>query len=232
MKAFLLAAGLGTRLRPITNNIPKCLVPINGRPLLDFWIESLVNSGVKEILINTHYMHDKVLEYTNSCKYKKFIKISYEDKLLGTAGSLLRNRSFFGDKGGLFIHADNFCLSNLKRFYQGHFNRPNNCLVTMMTFISENPKSCGIVEVDEKNILIDFHEKVKQPPGNLANGAIYFLSKSFIKNIGNIGNLNDFSNDVIPKYFGKIYTYPADGLLLDIGSMEAYKKINQIYKRL
>ena len=60
MRAILLAAGLGTRLRPITDKIPKCLVPINGKPLIDYWLEQLTKAGIEKFLINTHYLHEKV----------------------------------------------------------------------------------------------------------------------------------------------------------------------------
>ena len=66
MKALLLAAGFGTRLRPITDSIPKCLVDINGRPLLEIWIELLVNAGVNDILVNTHYLSDQVNFFVNN----------------------------------------------------------------------------------------------------------------------------------------------------------------------
>ena len=63
MRAILLAAGLGTRLRPITDTIPKCLVPINGKPLIDYWLEQLTKAGIEKFLINTHYLHEQVESY-------------------------------------------------------------------------------------------------------------------------------------------------------------------------
>jgi len=226
MRALLLAAGLGTRLRPITNDTPKCLVPINGRPLLDIWVETLVCSGVKEILVNAHYLHNQVKEYVNNSKYKNLILIQYEEELLGTAGTLIKNSSFLEDEGGLLIHADNLCLSGLEPFYKSHYNRPNHCLMTMMTFISQNPSSCGVIDIDKIGVVQKFYEKVKNPPSNIANGAIYFLSKEFIRKIIKMDNLFDFSIDVIPEFMGKIYTHPADNLLIDIGNHESYKKAN------
>jgi mannose-1-phosphate guanylyltransferase len=95
MKALLLAAGLGTRLRPITEKIPKCLVPINGVPLLDIWLEKLSNIGIEEFLINTHYLHQDVENFISKNKYKKKIKTTFEEKLLGTAGTLIKNKDFF-----------------------------------------------------------------------------------------------------------------------------------------
>ena len=88
MNALLLAAGLGSRLRPITNNTPKCLVPINGKPLLEYWLENIFNSGINECLINTHYLNNKVDDYVANSKYKKKIKLVFEKNLLGNAGSL------------------------------------------------------------------------------------------------------------------------------------------------
>ena len=114
-----MAAGLGTRLRPITNDTPKCLVPINGRPLLDIWVETLVCSGVKEILVNAHYLHNQVKEYVNNSKYKNLILIQYEEELLGTAGTLIKNSSFLEDEGGLLIHADNFSDGTMLTKYNG-----------------------------------------------------------------------------------------------------------------
>ena len=74
MKAILLAAGFGTRLRPLTNNIPKCLVPIKGKPLLEIWLDKLSDVGVKDFLINTHYLYDKVESFIKKSKYKNNCK--------------------------------------------------------------------------------------------------------------------------------------------------------------
>ena len=88
MKALLLAAGLGSRLRDLLQQYAKkCLVPINGKPLLEYWLENIFNSGINECLINTHYLHKKVEHYVANSNIKK-IKIVYEKNLLGTAGSL------------------------------------------------------------------------------------------------------------------------------------------------
>ena len=231
MKAILLAAGHGTRLRPLTNTIPKCLVPINGQPLLDIWLQNLVNSGVNEILINTHYLAERVYDYISKSKFKEFVLLKEEKELLGTAGTLLKNISFLDNEGGLLIHADNLCLSNLNNFYNSHYNRPSECIMTMMTFITENPSNCGVVGIDERGIVKEFYEKIENPPTNIANGAIYFLSKEFLNRLKKMKNLNDFSLDIIPKFIGKIYTSKSDGVLIDIGTSEAYKKANKIISK-
>lgn len=227
MKAILLAAGFGTRLRPITDNIPKCLVPINGKPLLLIWLERLSNAGFKEFLINTHYLSNQVNDFINGSIFKSNCVIRDEKVLLGTAGTLLSNLDYIGQDECLLIHADNYCLANFTDFITAHKQRPPNCLITMMSFRTDNPSSCGILEIDDNNIVIGFHEKVQYPPGNLANGAIYLLSNDFIKLIKEkYPKVSDFSTEILVHFLGKIYTYETNELFIDIGTPEAYYKVN------
>ena len=90
-KTILLAAGYGKRLKPITNELPKCLVPINGRPLLDIWLNKLTKEGFGPFLINTHYKNELVNDFIKKSEFKNQIEIVYEERLLGTAGTLIKN---------------------------------------------------------------------------------------------------------------------------------------------
>ena len=112
MRALLLAAGLGTRLRPLTDTIPKCLVPIVGKPLLEYWFKLLSDAGVHPVLVNTHYFPEKVMAHIENSRFSSIVKIVHEDELLGTAGTLLANRDFFGDEPLMLIHADNLSKFN------------------------------------------------------------------------------------------------------------------------
>ena len=91
MKALLLSAGIGKRLRPLTYDTPKCLMMINGKPLLEIWLEKLFNVGVNNFLINTCYLNQKVEKFINNSKYKDMVTLVHEEKLLGTAGTLIKN---------------------------------------------------------------------------------------------------------------------------------------------
>jgi mannose-1-phosphate guanylyltransferase len=229
MKAILLAAGFGTRLRPLTNDIPKCLVPINGKPLLQIWLENLTNAGVNSFLINTHYLSNQVNEFITFSKFHNKCILNYEEILLGTAGTLLNNLDFIGNGDCLLIHADNYCLADFNEFQKAHNQRPKDCLFTLMLFESDTPTECGIVEIDSQGVLIGFHEKIKNPPGNLANGAVYLLSHEFISIlIREFANVSDFSNEVLPRFLGKIYTYRTKEIFIDIGTPKAYLKANNI----
>lgn len=227
MKVILLAAGLGTRLRPLTENIPKCLVPIKGKPLLQIWLESLTSAGLKAFLINTHYLSDQVESFIKKCEFKDLCILKYEEKLLGTAGTLLANTNFINKDDCMLIHADNYCLANINLFLKAHYNRPNYCLMTMLTFRTNDPSSCGIVELNKDNVVIGFHEKIKSPPGNIANGAVYILSNELINYLKNeLPNATDFSNNVISLLKGRIFTYETSETFIDIGSPETYSKAN------
>ena len=228
MKAMLLSAGLGLRLRPITDQIPKCLVPIKGVPLLQIWLESLNKANIGPFLVNTHYLSEQVEDFIEQGGFKSQVTLVHEPQLLGTAGTLIKNIDFFQDDDGMLIHADNCCFANFHEFVNAHKNRPENCVMTMMTFRSNTPSTCGIVELDERGVVTGFYEKTESPPGNLANGAIYILSRGLMKNLQrDFSNLTDFSTEILPMLLEKIYTYETKELFIDIGTVESYEKANQ-----
>jgi mannose-1-phosphate guanylyltransferase len=227
VRALLLAAGLGTRLRPLTNTIPKCLIPIKGQPLLGIWLERLTQEGIGPFLINTHYLAGQVEAFVEASHYRSQINLVNEVELYGTAGTLLANLHFFQGEDGLLIHADNYCMADLKAFQQAHANRPPECLITMMTFRTTDPSSCGIVELNERGVVIGFHEKVSKPPGNLANGAVYILSAQLLKILGtDLHAVKDFSNEVLNHFVGQIYSYETSEIFLDVGTPENYLQAN------
>lgn len=224
MRALLLAAGLGTRLLPLTSTIPKCLVPIYGKPLLEYWIRMLKDGGVSPVLINLHHFADKILYYIENSEFEDIVFTVYEENLLGTAGTLLKNRGFFVNEPLMLIHADNLSRFNVKAFIERHNSRPPECEMTMMTFRTATPESCGIVELDERGVVLAFHEKVKNPPGNLANGAVYILEPKIFNFLENIGKeVIDFSTEVLPHYVNKIFTFHNDVYHRDVGTIESYK---------
>ena len=232
-KALLLAAGLGTRLKPLTKNIPKCLVKVGNEPILGIWLNNLSKAGCESVLINTHYLSNQVEDYLKKKEFGTMqIVTSYESSLLGTAGTLIKNSDFFLGGNSMFIHADNFTNANLQKFMHFHINTtiPKKKLLTMMTFKTDNPRSCGIVRVNKDGILEKFYEKDKDEHGNIANAAIYCFDDNLIKYlISKKEHLYDFSRDVIPNLLGKIQTYHTKSLLIDIGTLESLKKArNQV----
>lgn len=223
MRALLLAAGLGTRLQPLTNFLPKCLVPINGRPLLDYWIENLVTQGVDQILINTHYQASLVTEYLRYSGWNNRITLIHEARLLGTAGTALANRDFFRDEPFLIAHADNLTRFSCAEFMDIHQYRPASTVLTMMLFETEDPRSCGIVDLDKDGIVQAFHEKVANPPGNLANAAVYIVEPEVMEFLATLGKPEiDFSTEVIPHFVGRISTFLNSSYHRDIGTIKSW----------
>ena len=230
MRALLLAAGLGTRLRPLTETVPKCMVEIDGRPLLDHWIELLYEGGITDILINIHYLPEPIKAYVEHCRYPVNMATVYEDRLLGTAGTLHRNRGFFRGGPAMLIHADNLSLFDVRAFVKRFETRANGIDMTMMTFHTDAPETCGIVEIDATGVVSAFYEKVKSAPSNLANAAVYIVSSQVMNFIANMGTeIFDFSTEVLPHFLGRINTYQNDTYHRDIGTMESLSAARREY---
>ena len=208
IRALLLAAGLGTRLGLLTKHCPKCLIPIFGKPLLEYWLSALQQTGITSILVNIHHHQELVERFLARPCFSGWVRGIVEEKLLGTAGTLRENAKLFSNCTTFLAHADNWCHCDLTEFLDFHQNRrPENTLITMMTFRTESPESCGIVNIDNRGIVREFYEKVPEPSGNLANGAVYLLEPDVIVWLNQRREITDFSTQVLPEFVGQIATW-------------------------
>lgn len=218
MKAFLMAAGMGTRLKPLTDNIPKCLVPINGKPLLAWWIDLLEKHNVDEVLINLHYLPELVENFVKTYKTRVKINLVYEKELRGSAGTLLTNKEFVKDEKCFYIlYADNLTSINLLEFL-AEFEKSNHPF-GMVLFRSDNPESCGIAELNNTKTIIGFEEKPKNPKSNLANAGIYLASPEILDLIP-IKDVADIGFDLLPKLVNKMFGYETKEFFIDIGTFK------------
>ena len=154
-------------------------MPVHGRPLLDYWLASIQQMGTLNTIVNLHYLRREVGEYVRRPCYAARVQTFEEHDLLGTAGSLraIANQGCASGKTLLVIHADNWSDCDLGAFVDYHRSATGRgILMTMMTFDTDAPTQCGIVETDSNNTLIGFHEKQTEPPGNRANAAVYAMS--------------------------------------------------------
>ena len=226
MKAVLLIAGLGTRLRPLTNSIPKCLLPINGVPLLAIWFDKLLAAGVTEVLINTHWLAGQVVDFVaHSTPAGLKVRIFYEPSLLGSAGTLAANRDFFADEPFFIVYGDNLSDVDLADLYAAHLEeRP---LLTLGTFEAEFPERCGIAEVDSQGVVQGFVEKPEKPLSNRAAAGIYVAEPEIFDYFPEpeTSSVLDLGFDVIPKLVGQMRNYSI-GQLIDIGTPDNYRKAN------
>jgi mannose-1-phosphate guanylyltransferase len=230
MNVLLLSAGFGTRLGTLTKNKPKCLMEIKGVPILKIWLDNVLQLKPRNIFINTHYLSQQVFKfisenYSNSC-----IKIIHEKEIMGTAGTLFYLLDELKDDNCLLAHTDNFLTLNLKDFEYEHNRRPTKAIITALVFNTNKPQEFGIFKLDKESIAIAFHEKVKFPPGNIANAAVYLLSPVFINSLSIYKNkgLNDFSKDIIPLYLNQIYCFKTNCEVIDIGTPNNLYRANNI----
>ena len=233
MKALLLAGGEGKRLRPLTNKLPKCMMPIQGRPLLDIWLKELKNTGViSKVLINVFYKKNIVIDYLLNSSWRNFIEIADEEELLGTAGTIFKNYAFFENENFFVAHADNLCITNLKSFLKSHDKRPCEANLTMMLFKTNTPETCGIVKLNNKNLVEEFFEKQKENNGNLANGAVFIFNKNIKEITSRYIDIQkvplDISQNVIPIFLGKINTFVNKSVHIDIGNVSSWKAANSV----
>lgn len=197
-------------------------MPIGGRPLLEYWLQTLHIEGVNEVIVNTCYHSEVVRKFLAREHFAKWVSTVNEPKLMGTAGTLKANVDFFRDHTTILIHADNWCQCDFGDFMNYHlYARPKHCLITMMTFDTDLPESCGIVEINDQGVVTAFHEKVANPPGKRANAAVYILQPEVIAWLAEQDNLNDFSTEVLPKYIDRIATWHNAGTHRDIGTLPA-----------
>jgi len=222
MRAILLAAGLGTRLRPLTDTVPKCLIPVGDEVLLDTWLRRLSQLGIDRVLVNLHYLADVVRRHVASSAWSDLVELVEEPVLLGTAGTLVANASFLRGDDGFLVHADNWCTASLDALVNAHRGRPSECTMTMMTFETTNPEECGIVITDDRGVMVGFDEKPANPSGTTANAAIYIVTPDLYEPLVAV---SDFSTEVVARSVGKVFTWPADGDVVDIGSLERYSSL-------
>ena len=221
VKVVLLAGGLGTRLRPLTDHTAKCLVPIAGRPLLDYWIDRFANAGIGHVLINNHHLPHQVRAYVDRVNKSRRVHMTeaYEPILLGSAGTIHANRSFIesGDTA-LIVYADNLSKVDLRALLDFHYSHHDS--MTMLLFRAVQPERCGIVRMDSESRIISFVEKPRYPMGNLANAGLYALTAEAYHEIVDM-NKFDLAFDVLPAFVGRMRGWVFDGYHLDIGTHEA-----------
>jgi mannose-1-phosphate guanylyltransferase len=221
MKGLLLAAGEGTRLRPITNRIPKCLVPICGRPLLGIWLEHCFRSGVDEVLINLHAHAKCVRQFVAERDYGVQVHVSYEPTLLGSAGTLFANQRWIESERCFWVfYADVLTNVDLARMFEFHVR--SGLMATLGVYEVEKPSRCGIVQVDETGVIREFVEKPTDPAGNLAFSGVMIGNAEFLKQLPSEIPA-DLGNHVFPFLRGQMSAFPIRDYLLDIGTMANYE---------
>ncbi len=220
MKAVLLAAGLGTRLRPLTDSTPKCLVPLGERTLLDIWLDALGDLGADEVLVNTHHLADQVVAHVARRVGGPPVRLLHEATLRGSAGTLRAARGLLDrDPWFLAVNADNLTDYDLGDLVAAHMGSGN--LATITAFHAPRPSECGILEVDEDGCLVGFEEKPAEPRGVLANAGLYAFGTEVLDLIDG-PEPRDIGTHLLPRLVNQAHVVTiGEAYLRDIGTPEA-----------
>jgi mannose-1-phosphate guanylyltransferase len=219
VKAVLLAGGLGTRLRPLTDHTPKCLVDVGGRTLLDLWLDALAEIGVAEVLVNTHHLAARVDDHLARRPGGPPVRTAYEPELLGSAGTLRRNAGFLASESSfLVLNADNVTDFDLRALVDAH--EAGGRVATLTVFETARPRECGIVEVRD-GVMTGFEEKPSQPRGNLANAGMYAFSPGVLGLVTGPDPV-DIGYHLLPRLVGRAGVVSiGDARLVDVGTPDA-----------
>jgi mannose-1-phosphate guanylyltransferase len=225
MKAFLLAAGNGTRLRPLTDRTPKCLLPIQNVPLLEIWLNNCKAAGITDVLVNAHAHTEAVRTFAAKQGSGVRLHIAEEPQLLGSAGTLAGNRGFVAAENSFFVlYADVLTNVDLGPMLQFHEQHP--LPVTLGICHVADPTRCGIVGVDRDNIIQTFTEKPEQPAGNWAFSGVMIAGPKLFEFVSD-HQPADIGFDLLPKMVGRMAAYKISEYLLDIGTMSNYQAAQQ-----
>lgn len=230
MKCFLLAAGLGTRLRPLTDRLPKCLLPIRGRPLLAIWLDQLSRHGVREVVINTHWQSAKVEDFVRSRpESRPKVRTAYESDLLGSAGTLWHHRDWLEAGESFFvIYADVLTKMDLSRMVAAH--RRHGAPFTMGLFRTDHPQACGIASVARTGDIIAFEEKPQQPLSFWAAAGVYLSdTRLFDYYPRPLDGPLDLGLHILPRMVGHMKAFFIEEMLIDIGTPDAYRKAQRMW---
>ena len=224
-KAVILCGGKGTRLRPITTEIPKPLIPVHGKALIEHLIDLFKKYDVKEVFLSVGYKKEKIMEYFgNGDRFG--VKIQYidesEDSPLGTAGPLKKARHLLNETF-IVTNGDELKDINLEEMFNVHKN--NKAKITIALTTVPDPTSYGVAELSGSRILRFIEKPPKDKvPSNLINSGLYIVEPEAIDVIPD--GFAMLEKDVFPivAYNGGLFGYPFSGQWFDTGSIERWER--------
>lgn len=229
MKAVIMAGGEGTRLRPLTCNIPKPMVPIVNRPMMEHILNLLKHHQITEIANTLWYLPDAIKNYFgDGSPYNVSMHYYLEDKPLGTAGSVKNAQSFL-DQSFIVVSGDSLTDIDLSKAIA--FHRQKQALATLVLTRVDNPLNYGVVITDEEGRITQFLEKPawSEVFSDTVNTGIYILEPEVLAEIPQ-NEKYDFSKNLFPQLLtnkAPLYGYVAEGYWSDIGNLDVYRQAQQ-----
>jgi mannose-1-phosphate guanylyltransferase len=227
MKAFILAAGEGTRLRPLTDSVPKCLLPIQGVPLLEIWLNNCKLAGITQVLVNVHAHAEAIKNFVAAQTTGVRIRVAEEPQLLGSAGTLAENRDFVaGEKAFFVLYGDVLTNIDLRRMLA--FHEQKRLSATLGIYQVPDPTRCGIVGVDKDETIQSFVEKPAQPASHWAFSGVMAAGQEILDFLP-ARRPADIGFHLLPKLVGRMAAYKLSEYLSDIGTLENYQAAQKFW---
>lgn len=229
MRAMIMAAGLGTRLKPLTGFIPKPMVPIANRPALYHILRLLVRHGITEVVVNLHHLPDTVTSYFGDGAWLGVeLRYAFEERLLGTAGGVKNNQGFLGEDTFLVLSGDALTDVDLTALIAAH--RAHGSIATLAVAEIDDPSQYGVVVSDDEGRVRGFQEKPRpeEAISNLCNCGMYAFEPEIFERIP-AAEFYDFGTMVLPELLRDdiaFYTHIAAGYWNDVGSLPEYRRGN------
>lgn len=230
MKTVIMAGGKGTRISPISVEIPKSMLPIAGKPVLEHQLECLANQGYRDILIVTGHLGEAIHEYFgNGSQFGVAIEYYHEEKPLGTAGSLVALKDTL-TADFLLINGDLLFDVDLKRFEA--FHRAKKALATLFTHPNDHPFDSELIIADRDSRVTGWLDRANRGDSykNLVNAGIHILSPRIFSEKEKVDKLNLDRDLLIPSLSsGKIFSYNSPEYVKDMGTPKRYKEVGCDY---
>ena len=206
MKAIMLIAGPGTRLKPLTDYIPKCCLPVAGEPLLHIWLRKLKQSGVDNVFLNPSSRYFVYIMETSQNGHIPTITMKAEPEPLGTAGTIWHNKEWFDNEQFFIIYGDVLTDISLPQLLAAH-EKHKDALLTIAAYRTDEPDQKGIITFDGDRRATSFEEKPENPQSDYAFSGIAVAECSIIEHLSKKDF--DFSADVLPRLIdtGRVYVY-------------------------
>lgn len=228
MKAMILSAGVGSRLFPLTDKLPKPMLPVANKPALEYLVSLCANNDIKDIRMNLHYLPEEIDTYFHDGKeWGVNISYSLEKNLLGTAGAVKRSENFLNETF-VVLSGDGFTNINLSAMLA--FHKKSGAKVTIAVKQVEDPSKFGVVIAEADGKINAFQEKPKKEEAlsNLVNLGIYIIEPEILKLIPK--NIKyDFGYELFPKLLElniPFYSFETNAFWTDIGDIQEYLKMN------
>lgn len=233
MVAMILAAGRGMRLRPLSDSLPKALLPFHGKPIIHYTIEWLHHYRFNEVLINLHHLGDQIKDdLRNGEKFGVKIHYSEEPSLLGTAGGIRHAIRHMPNRPLLVVNSDFITSIDLGKFLR--FHQRKGGLATLVLKRNPNPKRYRNVAIDAQNRLRDILDRHSNEDPNLKRylfTGIQMIEPILIEEIPEgVSHLTDLYSKAIQEQ-KILYGYPTEEFWLDLGTLPQYRHAQQTWNR-